>query len=178
MPGLLFTETQKFDQPWIRMLLVMITFPLLVLFGFGIYKQIFCGIPFGSKPAPDAVLIILSIFVFMLVLGLNLLFLKLRLTVEITEEGLNYRFPPLIRHNRIIHREEIEEYAIRQYRPFSEYGGWGIRFGGKRNGDAYNVKGNTGLQLKLRNGKKILFGTGRSDALLAAMGRMMKTHST
>lgn len=178
MPGSLFTETQKFDQPWIRILLVMITFPLLTLFGIGIYKQIFCGVPFGSKPAPDAVLIILAVFVFTLVVGINLLFLKLRLIVKITEEGLSYRFPPLIRRNRIIRREEIEEYAIRQYKPVSEYGGWGIRQGGSKTGDAYNVKGNTGLQLKLRNGKKILFGTGRSDALLAAMDRMINTLST
>lgn len=176
MPGSLFTETQKFDQPWLRIMLVMITIPLLAFFGIGIYTQIICGIPFGSKPAPDTLLIILAIFISTLVLGLNLLFLKLRLILEITEEGLNYRIPPFMKRNRIIRKEEIEVYAIRQYRPVSEYGGWGIRQGGSKTGDAYNVKGNIGLQLKLRNGKKILFGTGRPDALLAAMNRMMKTN--
>jgi hypothetical protein len=50
--------------------------------------------------------------------------------------------------------EEIEKISVREYSPLFEYGGWGIRRG--KSGRAYNVKGNIGLQLVLKNGKKIL----------------------
>ena len=53
--------------------------------------------------------------------------------------------------------KDIEECYVRQYSPLREYGCWGIRFG--LNGKAYNVKGNKGIQVKLKSGKKILFGT-------------------
>ncbi len=46
--------------------------------------------------------------------------------------------------------------------------GWG------KSGSAFNVKGNIGLQLYLKNGKKVLFGTQRPDALKRAMDKMMK----
>jgi hypothetical protein len=40
-----------------------------------------------------------------------------------------------------------------------EYGGWGYRVGGKKSGIAFNVSGNMGVQIELKNGKKILLGT-------------------
>lgn len=174
MSRAIFTETQKFDQLWIRLLVFFTTVPLLGLLTFGIYQQIILGIPFGSKPAPDAVLIIIFVFILVLTVLLNGLFLTLRLITEVTDEGLSYRFPPLIRQTKIIRKEEITEYTIRKYSPIREYGGWGIRWGGGRTGNAYNVKGNMGLQLQLRNGKNVLFGTQRSDALLAAVDKMKK----
>nr|MBP6978828.1 hypothetical protein [Lentimicrobiaceae bacterium] len=45
------------------------------------------------------------------------------------------------------------------YSTIGEYGGWGYRMGGKKAGVAYNISGNMGLQLELKNGKKILLGT-------------------
>ena len=73
----------------------------------------------------------------------------------------------------------IEKYEVRKYNAFREYGGYGIkgrkpgrRFRGK--GYAYNISGNTGLQLYLKDGKKVLIGTQRGEAIKYAMDKMMK----
>lgn len=174
MSRAIFIETQKFDQLWIRLLVFLTTVPLLGMLAFGIYRQIILGIPYGSKPMPDAVLIIIFVFILLLTVALNGLFLTLKLITEVTDEGLSYRFPPLIMKNRIIPKGEISEYTIRKYSPIREYGGWGIRWGSGRTGNAYNVKGNMGLQLQLRNGKKVLFGTQRPEAFLAAVEKLKK----
>ncbi len=172
MSRAIFIETQKFDQLWIRLLVFLTTVPLLGMLAFGIYRQIILGIPYGSKPMPDEVLIIIFVFILLLTVALNGLFLTLKLITEVTDEGLSYRFPPLIMKNRIIPKGEISEYTIRKYSPIREYGGWGIRWGSGRTGNAYNVKGNMGLQLQLRNGKKVLFGTQRPEAFLAAVEKL------
>lgn len=174
MSRAIFIETQKFDQLWIRLLVFLTTVPLLGMLAFGIYRQIILGIPYGSKPMPDAVLIIIFVFILLLTVALNGLFLTLKLITEVTDEGLSYRFPPLIMKNRIIPKGEISKYTIRKYSPIREYGGWGIRWGSGRTGNAYNVKGNMGLQLQLRNGKKVLFGTQRPEAFLAAVEKLKK----
>jgi hypothetical protein len=54
---------------------------------------------------------------------------------------------------------------IRKYNPIKDYGGWGIRWGSFRKGNAYNMSGNMGLQLVFKDGKKLLFGTQRSSEL-------------
>ena len=54
--------------------------------------------------------------------------------------------------------------------PISEYLGWGIRAGS--NGKAYNVKGNIGLQLVLKNDKRVLFGTQQPNELQKAIDRI------
>jgi hypothetical protein len=68
---------------------------------------------------------------------------------------------------------EIESFEVRTYRPVTEYGGWGIK-GSSRN-KAYNISGNVGLQLKLKNGRRVLFGTQESQAVEYAMRKMMNS---
>lgn len=51
---------------------------------------------------------------------------------------------------------------VRTYDALSEYGGWGLKGGALWNnskGKAINVSGNIGIQLELKNGKKLLIGT-------------------
>ena len=104
-------------------------------------------------------------------IGLFLLFFKLRQQVEIKDNSLRFRFPPLASKWRMISKEEIERFEVRTYCPVSEYGGWGIK-GGTWN-KAYNVRGSIGLQLYLKNGRKVLFGTQKSQAIKYAMEKMM-----
>ncbi len=73
-----------------------------------------------------------------------------------------------------INIEDIAEWKIRTYKPIQEYGGWGIRFGISQSGTAYNTRGNVGLQLKLKSGKKILIGTQRASDLEAIMTAITK----
>jgi len=174
MEKVLFSEEQKFDQWWFRMIILCSAIPLVVIFGIALYRQIILGKPWGDHPAPDAILISITAFLFVVMTGLTRLAFRLRLITDITEDGLRYRFPPFIRRFRTISKYDIGEFRTREYNAIREYGGWGIRQGGSKQGIAYNVKGNKGLQLRLKNGRQILFGTQRPDAIRAAMDRLMK----
>ena len=168
-----FAEEQKFDQVWFRLIILLSWVPLIVIFGFGIYQQIVLGKPWGDNPTSDTALILTSIFIFLIMAGVTWLTFSMRLITEVTGEGLRYRFPPLIYKVKIIPKSMIADYQVRKYNPIGEYGGWGLRSGIFGKGRAYNVKGNMGLQLRLQDNKKILFGTQRPEALKAAMDNMM-----
>ena len=168
-----FKEEQRFDQWWFRMIIMMSLVPVVVIFGVGIYQQMVLKKPFGNHPTSDTALLLTTLFVFLVMGATTWLTFSLRLLTEVTSSGFKYRFPPLINKIKSIPKETIAEYQVRKYNPIGEYGGWGIKGGGFGKGKAYNVKGNMGLQLRLKNDKKVLFGTQRPEALKAAMDRLM-----
>jgi hypothetical protein len=151
-----FSETQKFRNPVIFILLLGI----LGLSVWGIVQQIFMGQPFGTKPAPDVVLILFS----MIPVLFLLLFIFMKQITNIDNQGIEVIISPLGR--RRISWKNIEKAYIRDYKPLMEYGGWGIRYGFGNKGMAYSLGGgNKGLQLELNNGKKILVGTKKAPEL-------------
>jgi len=170
----LFEETQKFGSPALYISMGLLYLAILGLFGFGMYRQLVAGQPFGNHPMSDTGLIITT-FMVMLILGLSAwLLFGSRLEVRVSQLGIHYRFWPYISREKIIAVQDIAKYEIRTYKPLAEYGGWGMKRGSKGAGMAYNVSGNKGLQLELRDGKRILFGTQRPDALLHAAKKMME----
>ena len=104
---------------------------------------------------------------------LALIFMNSKLSTVITEEGIRYRYPPSQNREKLIHAPEIERYEIRTFKPAMEYGGHGAKKSQKW-GQSFTVRGNTGLQLYLKDGTRILIGTQRKDAIMRAMGRMKK----
>jgi hypothetical protein len=118
------------------------------------------GQPFGTKPAPDVVLILFS----MIPVLFLLLFIFMKQITNIDNQGIEVIISPLGR--RRISWKNIEKAYIRDYKPLMEYGGWGIRYGFGNKGMAYSLGGgNKGLQLELNNGKKILVGTKKAPEL-------------
>jgi len=89
-----------------------------------------------------------------------------RLRTEVHADGLYVRFVPFTRLHRYSWNAIVSAEA-RRYRPILEYGGWGVRWG--RGGKAYNVYGNRGVQLVLADGKKLLIGSQRAEALALAI---------
>ena len=59
-----------------------------------------------------------------------------------------------------------------EYSPLKEYGGWGIKFGFK--GKAYNVSGNKGVKIFLKNGLNIMFGSQKHKDLAKALKSVRK----
>lgn len=161
-----FNEKQKFNQWWIWIFLTLMT----VLCTWGAMQQLVFKIPFGNKPASDRVLVLICLFPLLFVY----LFSTLRLETKINSEGVFYRFKPFHFKEKIIRWEEIEKIYTRQYNPIKEYGGWGIK-GSFRKGKAYNVSGNQGIQLELKNGKKILLGTKKQSSVEATLLQLKKT---
>lgn len=171
MNKVLFKESQQFRQWWQIAGILAATVPSIMLCLYALFLQMVMGEQVGKSPAPNGVMIAVILGLCMV---LWVLF-SLKLEVWVDRQGLHYRFFPLIQKSRLITKEEILRFEIRQYRPLLEYGGWGIRKGlWNKWGRAYIVAGNTGLQLYLNNGKKVLFGTQRPQALEYALKEMME----
>jgi hypothetical protein len=169
-----FIEEQHFTQIWLWIVLVLAMGSMIVPMIIGLYTQLVLGQAWGNQPLSNTALLWVSGIELAFVIGLFLFLVKTKLETTVKTEGLYYRFPPLIIKEKYIPIKNIESFAIRYYKPLKEYGGWGIKFGSGKIGKAYNVKGNIGMQLELKNGQKVLFGTQRADAFLHAMTKMMK----
>ena len=84
----------------------------------------------------------------------------LKLETKIDEQGIHYGFWPFQLNLKLISWLDINECYVRSYSPIAEYGGWGYRsIGFGKNGTAYNVKGSKGIQIVMKNDKRILIGT-------------------
>jgi hypothetical protein len=158
----LFREVQRFRQLWVWILV----FFLMGLSWYSFIQQIVSKIPFGTRPAPDLV-----------VIGMWILFgcvfpiiaFKTGLITEVRGDGIYIRFIPFHLKFRTMPFEAIQTYEERTYRPLREYGGWGIRVGA--GGKAYNISGNRGVQLVLLSGRKILIGSQKPEELVLAINR-------
>ena len=138
-----FVEEQKFTQWWLWLLLFAIT--AVPLFAF-----------IEEETLPSAT--------FVIVMGLIIiLFGILKLKTRIDKECINMIYFPFIKKN--IRWDEILEASIIDY---GCVGGWGIRLWTKY-GTVYNVKGEIGLLLKLKNGKSFVIGTQKSEELREAL---------
>ena len=162
-----FKEIQRFDQPWLWILLVTTMLVLVGVFGYGLFQQMVLGVPWGERPLSDTALLSAGMTSLLLFGGILMLFRSLRLITEVRPEGLSIRFQPLRR--KLIPYRQIKSCQARTYRPLWEYGGWGIKYG--PSGWAYNVKGERGVQLVLQDGKRILIGSQRADELERAIRR-------
>lgn len=169
-----FKEEQYFSSPWFwAFLIVLFTFTLLPTV-VAIYSGVVLEKPMGENPDYIVTLFITLAIIIVVYLVVILFFRKMRLDVEIKQDGLYYRYVPFINKYRHFLKEEIKSFEVRKYRPIKDYSGWGIRNSWGKAGTAFTVKGNMGLQLYLVNGKKVLFGTQRGDALTRAMAKMMQ----
>ncbi|MCX7015272.1 MAG: DUF6141 family protein [Candidatus Sumerlaeota bacterium] len=168
--GPLFREEQRLNQLWlwrITQLILVITFLVVVGAGVAVVAmELRHPSPFGAR---EAVLNLAILAAVALVVGL-LTFLPFRLIAEVRRDGLYVRFIPFHRSFLRFGWDEIETYEARAYRPILEYGGCGLRYS-FRHGKAYNVSGNRGVQLVLKNGKRLLIGSQRADEFTAAIRR-------
>lgn len=147
----LFKEDQRFTQWWLWLILI----PIGILPVVGIVQQLILGEEFGDNPMSDFGLILFAVFVFAL-LGL---FLMMRLKTEIDQNEIRLSFFPFVKKS--IKWTEIKKAEVVNY---GFVGGWGIRLSFKY-GTVYNIKGNKGLAIELRNGKRFVIGTQREEEL-------------
>lgn len=161
-----FTEEQRVSQPWIFILLLGI----VGLWLWQVIQQVIMGIPFGTNPAPNVVILIMGI----VPLGAIFLVISLRLQTRVDKEGIHYRMYPLHRRFREIRTGEIAKWEVKKYHPIRDYGGWGIRTGFYKKGSAFNIAGDMGAYFELKDGKKILIGTQRPEEMRSALGKMMQ----
>ncbi|MBV7270534.1 hypothetical protein [Winogradskyella luteola] len=150
----IFKEQQRFNQIWI---IALMTISILIIIGIIISEYI--NDPNSFSPM-ELVLLIGSL---MLISGFIFL---LTLTSRIDEKGIHYKFFPLHWKFKSIEWNDINKAYVRHYDAINEYGGWGFKGGWlwkKSKGRAINVSGNLGIQLELKNGKKLLIGTQKKE---------------
>ena len=151
-----FAEEQKFKR-WI--ILSILTVPLIIGISLLFIKEE--NIPeFNSED-------FWGLTITFLIVGIVLLMiLSIRLQTKINEQGVYYQFFPIHLTQKFIPWQDISECYLLKYNSLTQYGGYGYRIGlFKNKGTALNVGGEYGIQLVLKNGKKLLIGTqNKNDA--------------
>jgi len=151
----IFQETQRFRQIWIWALILGIS-------GFSISSLFLLEdktpLPVGDLAFPIG-----------MVLLLNVLFLGFKLSTQIKEDSLSYRFFPFTRW-RTFRFEAIETMELIEYNGLWEYGGWGIKW----NGDSwsYTTGGKWGILVKTQD-KKFLLGTQKPEEAKQAIAQFL-----
>jgi hypothetical protein len=154
----LFEEQQRFRQWWLWVIMgaVLVLVPGSILLG-----------PVENDGRLVAEILAISIVPVLIVT----LFLVMNLKTRIDNNGIRYRLFPLQLREHIITWDEVAHWEVRKYSPLWEYGGWGLRYSFKH-GEAINVSGDRGLQLVLKNKKKILIGTQKPDELMRVLDQL------
>ncbi|WP_100012768.1 DUF6141 family protein [Lentibacillus sediminis] len=157
----LYREVQRFRQVWIWVLVMLEA----AIFWYGFIQQIVFGIPFGNKPAPDAIMVFLWL---LFGIGFPVLMLWVtKLVTEVRRDGLYIRFTPFHRRWRIFLYKDIREDKVITYSPLGRFGGWGLRI--NMHGEtAYTMSGKQGIRLRLKY-EKIVVGSENPDELKEAM---------
>lgn len=158
-----YQEIQRFSS------LVWVWFAILPIAGglwYATFQQLIVGQPVGIRPVPDALLLL-----FWLAFGIvmPLCFFWGGMRTEVRAEGLYLEGYPVPMCHKQFAYSEIETYEARRYHPLSEFGGWGIRWG--LSSKAYTVRGNQGVQLVFKTGKRLLIGSQYPDQLVSAIAR-------
>jgi hypothetical protein len=156
---ILFEEEQRFRQPWLILVVVFIcaivfTSVFLSLHSFTVASLGtlgFAGMLSGIVASSLVVIV--------------LLFARLRVRVD--HQTLEISFRPFV--YRRIRLQEIAQFEPRTYRPLVDASGWGVHYSFTGKGWAYNVSGDRGVQIKLKNGAWLLIGSQKPDELARAL---------
>jgi len=160
---IIFEEVQSFVGTWMWYLIIGLT--TLILVG------ILVGTFLYPVDPPEA--LIGSLIVAIVMGGLTFLLTTSKLYVTIDNTRIYYRFPPFVSQEKSYSKDDVQQMQVRKYRPIREYGGYGYkrRF---RSGRAMNITGNMGLQLVLKNGRKVLLGTQKPDLLKTVVKQLQE----
>lgn len=154
--GIQFEEVQRFRQPALWGLLVGVG---VVLVG-GLVR----GHGFTQPGGWFLSGLFLAIYV-----GVLILMFWMRLETRVEPDGVCVQFFPL--HRRPVRIEVDPTHAVEavMYSPLREYGGWGVRHELGGGGLAYTVSGSWGVRLRQPEGRALLIGSQRAEALADAI---------
>ncbi|MCF3943793.1 DUF6141 family protein [Oceanobacillus alkalisoli] len=156
----IYREIQKPRQIWAWVLVMLIA----LLFWYIFIQQILFGIPIGSKPAPDVILIIAWSLFGVIFPAVMIGFIKL--ITEVRKDGIYVLFMPFHFHYRNFLYKDIEDYESIDY-DLSNFGGWGVRINLKGE-KAYTMYGKQGIKLFLKN-ETVVIGTQKPNEIIKAI---------
>lgn len=154
-----FTESQKFTQWWVWLILLVIMSGILIgsYIDYNSFSEL--DITNNHDPIIPTILILLMI----------VLFLVLKLTTEIDQIGIKMNLFPFVKK-----RADWEDIDTAEVINYGFVGGWGIRLWTKY-GTVYNIKGKMGLAITLKNGDKFLIGTQKEEELRLIIDQYQNT---
>ncbi|PRP67198.1 hypothetical protein [Nonlabens agnitus] len=155
MSNVLFKEEQRFDQWWLKLLIVCIMLVIAV--------SAFVEIGQSSD------MIVTTATALSCLLGIVLMgsIFYMKLTTTITDEKIHIRYFPFL--NREWKWSDIQTAKVIDY---GFVGGWGIRIWTGM-GTVYNVKGSKGLHFKT-DSKEYVIGTQKEEELRSSVAHLLK----
>lgn len=173
MEKVLFREEQRCDRARMLKALAITIFIGAPMMGYWFIRLFYHGNGITDELFLDSGFIVTSIL-FLIVLSIVVIVNSVsHLRTKINTDSICVSYYPFKRKWIKIKVSEILSYKIRKYRPYREYSGYGVK-DSLRKGKAYIISGNKGLQLFLTDGKKILIGTHKIQAIRYAMDKVMK----
>ena len=155
-----FKEEQRFTQTWLKILLaISIVVPIIV-----VTKEY---LEENSKVTTNEFILTL---VGIAVSIAFIFFFKLKTRID--EKGIHYQFAPFHLKLKVVAWTAIEKATVRTYDPIGEYGGWGLKGGflwSKEKGKCVTISNDIGIQLLLKNGKKLLIGTQKKQEAIQVL---------
>jgi len=162
-----FSETQHTQKPLYIAIPIVLWLAFMVFAVIELYNYLNFGTPLGDEGEEMPMGIFIGIMILMSLTFGFLLFMVLRLQLKVTvsESGIYFEMPPF-KKPTTLKPEEIESAFVRKYYPIRQYGGWGWR--GIKD-KAYNVSGRWGIQIVLKNKKRILLGIQKHEDAARAL---------
>jgi len=177
MEKILFKEEQGMNHP--RLIIVLpVLFFVIVIYAISLWVPFsYHGHAIDWEDVSYYEFLIFGVVIF-LILGLLLAYVhNCKLKTKISDKRIWISYPPFKGNWKKLSKAQIKTYQIRRYRPWREYYGHGFR-NHWMHGMSYTISGNIGLQLYLKNGKKILIGTQQKQGIEYAMEKMMKRENS
>ena len=159
--SILYSKKQRFTQWWLVLILALVNLLILSI----LIVELTSKPIGGAKPISAQFVVVVCLL--SVAISSSIFLFQLQTTIK--TDGIYVRFLPFQKDYRHIQWNELSKYYVRTYNPITEYGGWGYRLGLFGKGKAYNVAGNKGLQLEFNDGKKLLIGTQKPEALENAL---------
>jgi len=177
MEKILFKEEQGMNHPRLIIVLPVIFFVIVICAISWWVHFSYRGQAMVWEAVSNSELLILGAVLF-LTLGLLLAYVySCKLKIKISDKRIWISYPPFRGNWKKLNKAEIKRYQIRKYSPWREYYGRGFR-NHWIYGMCYTISGNIGLQLYLKNGKKILIGTQQKQGIKYAMEKMMEKENS
>jgi hypothetical protein len=144
----LFHEAQPFRQ-WHAMLVLAMPPAGLILIAI---RQLVWHHPFGTPPVSNGGILFLTVLSLLVYVRL----ITVRLVTDLRAAEIAVGLRGLWRKRRIP-LDQVRRARAVEYDPIRDFGGYGFRSG--RRGQAYIARGNRGVELELRDGRKVLIGS-------------------
>ncbi|NPV83071.1 MAG: hypothetical protein HPY46_05770 [Candidatus Aminicenantes bacterium] len=156
----IYEEKQKLN---LGLLWLPILAPMLMMW-YAFYQQIIRGKPVGTRPAPDAIVVVLFVIFGLL---FPYLMLKTVLVLQVRPDGFYFRYYPFQLRYRKVSWLEIKEVKVLNFSPVRDFGGYGIKYA--RGAKIYVAKGNKGIKITPLSGRQLIFSSDNPEMLLSYM---------